>query len=187
MGAVWAWPEHCLLMSPPWWQVWGLLWAQDSDGHPVCGVSDLQVGKVGSRCMRQLTRYLPLSCAELEQLGISGHATVVGGGKLCPSCPGGPSDPDVGGNPLSHALLLLLPLHPPSLPRSPTVLSEAATPPPRRSLISPEFGAPRLSRCLGFFQMAQIHCPKSSQGGWWHHSPAPTPGFFIPGSPIGTD
>lgn len=41
--------------------------------------------------MRQLSRYLPLSCAELEQLGISGHAMVVGGGVCCG--PGHPEDP----------------------------------------------------------------------------------------------
>lgn len=62
-------------------------WAQDSDGHPVCGMSDLQVGKVGSRCMRQLSRNLGPGCAELEQLGISNYALGRGWGAVALELP----------------------------------------------------------------------------------------------------
>lgn len=162
-----------------WWQVWDLPWAQDPDGHPAYGV--LAGGQGVSRCMRLLLRGTSLragqswSSWESEAMPWEVRSWGPGAALRAPQTRCGRKSL-LSSSPLVPIFTLF------SLPRSPWSLA-----PQSAQSLEPHGQAAALATNASHFRfsrVARILCPMPAQGGPWHHSPAPTPGLLILGSPM---
>lgn len=169
-------------------------WAQDSDGCPNCGTTDSQVGKVGFRCLRQLSKDLqPAKAAGTQLPGFRAA------GRLWPwGCPEGPSAqvPEKISSlmlysfccPHAHFHIYVTPTQPPS---------PASSQGPQTLQISSEFEVPQPGCCqaIGRFPawLERAHPMPSARiqpwPGWPREAPPtqePSPGFLILENLIGT-